>query len=64
MHDLVLPADLKESAQEITELEQALIAARATARDSGCYQYFVVNDCLDATIAQVEDIIQKETHRV
>ena len=33
----------------------------ATARDSGCYPYFVVNDLLDETIAQVKRIIQQET---
>ena len=32
----------------------------ATARDSGCYQYFVVNDSLDDTIQRVEKIIAKE----
>ena len=32
----------------------------ATARDSGCYQYFVVNDVLDETIQRVEQIIAKE----
>ncbi len=33
----------------------------ATARDSGCYQHFVVNDCLETTIAEVKAIIQKES---
>ena len=33
----------------------------ATARDSGCYQYFVINDCLETTIEQVQGIIQKES---
>ncbi|MGB2987386.1 MAG: guanylate kinase [Phycisphaerae bacterium] len=33
----------------------------AIARDSGCYQHFVVNDCLEATIERVKDIIQKES---
>ncbi len=33
----------------------------AAARDSGCYQYFVVNDDLDETVRDVLDIIRKET---
>lgn len=32
----------------------------AIARDSGCYQHFVVNDSLDETIQRVEAIIAKE----
>lgn len=32
----------------------------ATARDSGCYQHFVVNNILDTTIREVCEIIQKE----
>ncbi len=31
----------------------------AVARDSGCYEYFVVNDDLDATIEEVKRIIRK-----
>lgn len=51
-----------------TEQEQALARrlARADgeiafARDSGVYQYFVVNDDLDESIRQVLDIITRET---
>jgi len=33
----------------------------ATARDSGCYQYFVVNDLLDETVERIKGIIRKET---
>jgi guanylate kinase len=33
----------------------------ATARDSACYDYFVVNDNLNDTIEQVKSIIRKET---
>jgi guanylate kinase len=33
------------------------------ARDSGCYQYFVVNDDLEATVAEVMDIIERERTR-
>ena len=32
----------------------------ATARDSGCYQHFVVNDCLETTIERVKNVIEKE----
>ena len=32
----------------------------AIARDSGCYQHFVVNDDLDATIEEVEQLIKAE----
>ena len=33
----------------------------AIARDSGCYQHFVVNDCLETTIELVKSIIEKES---
>jgi len=33
----------------------------AVARDSGCYPYFVVNDCLETTINLVKGIIRKES---
>lgn len=32
----------------------------ATARDSGCYQHFVINDCLETTVEEVKNIIKKE----
>ena len=32
----------------------------AIARDSGSYQHFVINDCLESTIEEVIDIIRKE----
>ncbi|MBI1825658.1 MAG: guanylate kinase [Planctomycetes bacterium] len=35
----------------------------ATARDSGSYQYFVVNDVLDTTVSEVRAIIEKERRR-
>lgn len=35
----------------------------ATARDSGCYTHFVVNDVLDATVEQVRRIIEQERER-
>jgi guanylate kinase len=33
----------------------------AIARDSGCYQHFVVNDCLETTIELVKSIVHKES---
>jgi len=36
----------------------------ATARDSGGYQHFVVNDTLETTIEQVKDIIRREQGKV
>jgi guanylate kinase len=36
----------------------------AIARDSGCYDHFVVNDLLDLTIEQVKTIIQQESVKV
>ena len=36
----------------------------AVARDSGCYEHFVVNDILDSTIEQVKSIIRQETGKV
>lgn len=33
----------------------------ATARDSGCYPYFVVNDVLEDTIEQVRRVIEEES---
>ena len=35
----------------------------ATARDSGAYQHFVVNDVLDDTVEEVKTIIQQERER-
>lgn len=35
----------------------------AIARDSGCYQYFVVNDDLDESVQEIMDIIRKETEQ-
>ncbi len=32
----------------------------ATARDSGCYQHFVINDSLQTTVEDVKNIIKKE----
>jgi guanylate kinase len=35
----------------------------ATARDSGCYDYFVVNDVLDQTVRQIEQIVTGQMGR-
>ncbi|MEK6799044.1 MAG: guanylate kinase [Planctomycetota bacterium] len=35
----------------------------AVARDSGCYQYFVVNDVLENTIEEVKNIIEQERNK-
>lgn len=35
----------------------------ATARDSGCYDYFVVNDDLEMTIEEVKDIIERHGNK-
>lgn len=67
----VLPPDMtalrarlagrKTEAEE--QLKRRLAAADgeiAAARDSGCYQHFVVNDDLEATIERVKGIIGRE----
>lgn len=35
----------------------------ATARDSGCYDYFVVNDVLEQTVKQIKQIVTGEMER-
>lgn len=71
IHIFVLPPDMDSLRARLegrnTEAEDQLARrlARAdgeiaTARDSGCYRHFVVNDSLKATIEQVETIIAKE----
>ncbi len=49
-----------EAAQQLARRLEKSDGEIATARDSGCYQHFVVNDCLETTVAQVRGIIQKE----
>ena len=49
-----------EAAQQLARRLEKADGEIATARDSGCYQHFVVNDCLETTVAQVRGIIQKE----
>ena len=67
----VLPPDLDSLRARLegrnTEAEEQLkrrLAAAdgeiAVARDSGCYQHFVVNDKLDETIERVQRIIEQE----
>jgi guanylate kinase len=60
-----LEARLKGRKTESEEqLKRRLAAADgeiAVARDSGCYQYFVVNDVLEDTIKEIMDIVRKET---
>ena len=66
----VLPPDIQtlKARLEGRRTEEKEIMARrlaeadgeiAVARDSGCYQHFVVNDELDATIEKVKEIILK-----
>jgi guanylate kinase len=60
-----LRARLEGRGTEIKELLTRRLAKAdgeiAIARDSGAYQHFVVNDCLESTIEEVIDIIRKET---
>ena len=67
----VLPPDLDSLRARLegrnTEAEEQLKRRLATAdgeiavaRDSGCYQHFVVNDKLDETIERVQRIIEQE----
>ncbi len=71
----VLPPDMASLRARLegrnTEVEEQLARRLAkadgeiaTARDSGCYQHFVVNDSLETTIAQVRAIIEKENNAV
>ncbi|HNQ24295.1 MAG TPA: guanylate kinase [Phycisphaerae bacterium] len=67
----VLPPDLEslrarlegrrtEAQEQISRRLAKADGEIAVARDSGCYRYFVINDVLEATIAQVEQIIHAE----
>lgn len=67
----ILPPDMKslrarlegrqtEAREQLAKRLASADGEIAAARDSGCYQYFVINDCLDATIEEVFSIIQKE----
>ncbi len=68
----VLPPDMESLRARLegrkTEAEEQLAKRLAkadgeiaTARDSGCYQHFVINDCLQTTIEEVNNIIKKES---
>lgn len=46
-----------ESAEHMARRLQKADGEIAIARDSGCYQYFVTNDVLDDTVAEIIDII-------
>ena len=51
-----------ELAEQLTRRLAQADGEIATARDSGCYQHFVVNDSLETTIKEVEEIIRKESN--
>lgn len=50
-----------EAREQLTRRLEKADGEIAAARDSKCYDYFVVNDLLDDTIEQVKSIIRKET---
>ncbi len=71
----VLPPDMEslrarlegrktEAKQQVTRRLAKADGEIATARDSGCYQHFVINDCLETTIEEVNEIIRKESATV
>jgi len=49
-----------EAADQLTRRLAEADGEIATARDSGCYRYFVVNDDLGATIERIKAIIEQE----
>ena len=49
-----------EAAEQLAKRLAEADGEIATARDSGCYPYFVVNDLLDTTVEQVKKIIEQE----
>ena len=53
-----------EAAEELARRLDKADGEIAAARRSGCYQHFVVNDCLETTIAEVKAIIEKESGTV
>lgn len=68
----VLPPDMEslrarlegrktEATQQVARRLAKADGEIATARDSGCYQHFVINDCLETTIEEVNEIIRKES---
>jgi guanylate kinase len=53
-----------EAAEELARRLEKADGEIAAARHSGCYQHFVVNDCLETAIAEVMAIIEKESGTV
>lgn len=49
-----------EAAEQLAQRLAKADGEIATARDSGAYDYFVVNDILETTIEEVSEIIRKE----
>jgi guanylate kinase len=49
-----------EAAEQLAKRLAEADGEIAFARDSGCYQHFVVNDVLEATIAEVRGIVEQE----
>jgi guanylate kinase len=50
-----------EAAEQLAKRLAKADGEIAIARDSGAYQHFVVNDCLETTIEEVKAIINKES---
>ena len=50
-----------EAQEQLTQRLAKADGEIAVARDSGCYDHFVVNDDLEATIKQVQRIVMKES---
>lgn len=50
-----------EAEEQLTKRLAKADGEIAVARDSGCYDHFVVNDDLEATIEQVQRIVMKES---
>ncbi|MBI4719079.1 MAG: guanylate kinase [Planctomycetes bacterium] len=52
-----------EAGEQLTRRLAKADGEIATARDSGCYPYFVVNDVLETTVEQVKAIITREQQK-
>jgi len=53
-----------EAAQQLAKRLAEADGEIAVARDSGCYEHFVVNDVLETTIEQVLEILKQESSNV
>lgn len=53
-----------EAAQQLAKRLAEADGEIAVARDSGCYEHFVVNDVLETTIEQVLEILKQERSKV